>query len=169
MEATMPSRPVDRGLHVERSYTFLAPSELDEFEKRRVARAPRSAGHLGEIVSIERIVVNASPLDHVVLDDPTPGAFEVVDRSLETEARYGSSGDGAPARGWFDTPMHIERLPDRVRIVWQHLPAGVHRITTVARVAFAGTFVAPPATAEAMYEPDVRGRSSADTVRVTER
>jgi hypothetical protein len=171
MEATMPKAPVDRGIHVERAYTFLLPGELERFEKRAIARAPASEGRLGEVVVIERIVVNASPLDHVVLDDPLPGAFEVIDRSLETESRYGSAagGDDEARGGWFDTPLHVERLPDRVRTVWQHLPPGVHRVTTLARVAFAGTFVAPPATAEAMYEPDVRGRSAATTVRVQER
>jgi uncharacterized protein YfaS (alpha-2-macroglobulin family) len=122
-------------------------------------------------VSIERIVVNASPLDHVVLDDPLPGAFEVIDRSFETESRYGTSevGDEERRGSWFDTPLHVERLPDRVRTVWQHLPPGVHRVTTLARVAFAGSFVAPPASAEAMYEPDVRGRSAATTILIEDR
>lgn len=171
MEATMPTSPVDRGLHVERTYRFLLPGELDAFEKRAIVRAPASRGRLGDLVSIERIVVNASPLDHVVLDDPLPGAFEVIDRSLETESRYGTgdSGDDERRGTWFDTPLHVERLPDRVRTVWQHLPPGVHRVTTLVRVAFAGSFVAPPASVEAMYEPDVRGRSGAATILVEER
>jgi uncharacterized protein YfaS (alpha-2-macroglobulin family) len=171
MEARMPTTPVDRGLHVERAYRFLLPGELERFEKREVVRAPSSRGRLGELVSIERIVVNASPLDHVVLDDPLPGAFEVIDRSFETESRYGTSdvGDEERRGSWFDTPLHVERLPDRVRTVWQHLPPGVHRVTTLARVAFSGSFVAPPASAEAMYEPDVRGRSAATTILIEDR
>jgi uncharacterized protein YfaS (alpha-2-macroglobulin family) len=36
-------------------------------------------------------------------------------------------------------------------------------------VAFAGSFVAPPASAEAMYEPDVRGRSAATTILIEDR
>lgn len=170
-ESVLPREAEDRGIHIERTFTFLKSGELESFERGALKRSSSTNAVLGDLVMIERIVVNASPLDHVVLDDPLPGAFEVIDRTLETEARYGTSAfadDGAGASRWFDTPRHTERLPDRVRTVWQHLPAGVHRSTTLARVAFAGSFVAPPAAAEAMYEPDVRGRSASSNVRVTQ-
>lgn len=169
-EASLPTRAEDRGIHLERSYTFLKAGELDAYERRTLRRNAAESGVLGDLVSIERIVVNASPLDHVVLDDPLPGGFEVIDRTLETEARFGTdaTADGATSSRWFDVPRYTERLPDRVRTVWEHLPAGVHRTTTLARAAFAGTFVAPPATAEAMYEPDLRGRTAASSVRIAQ-
>ncbi len=169
-ESSLPKSGEDRGIHVERTYTFLKAAELDAYEKHDLRRASATSGVLGDLVSIERIVVNASPLDHVVLDDPLPGALEVIDRTLETEARFGTSAfaDGDASVRWYDVPRHTERLPDRVRTVWEHLPAGVHRTTTLARAAFAGTFVAPPATAEAMYEPDLRGRSASSSVRIAQ-
>ena len=164
----MPTKPVDRGMHLERRYTFVKPSELDAFEKNQLKRASSLEGSLGDLVVIERVLVNASPLDQVVLDDPLPGAFEVIDRSIETESRFGTSVFADERSGYFDEPRHVERLRDRVRAVWVHLPPGVHRTTTLARVAFSGTFQAPPAQVEAMYEPDVRGRSGGAVVRIRE-
>jgi uncharacterized protein YfaS (alpha-2-macroglobulin family) len=167
-EKQMPTTAVDRGIHVERRYVFLKASELESYEKHQLTRRSATEGTLGDLVIIERVVVNASPLDHVVLDDPLPGAFEVIDRSIETEARFGSGASTDSQDATFDGPGHVERLPDRVRSVWVHLPAGAHRTTTLARVAFSGTFAAPPALAEAMYEPDVRGRSTGVMVRIRE-
>ena len=166
-EKTMRTSPVDRGLHVERRFTFLRPSELASFEKSQLKRAPGDNGQVGDLVFIERLLVNAMPLDYVVLDDPLPGGFEIVDRSIKTEAQFGSGVSFEPSddAGYLDNPRHVERLPDRVRSVWSHLPPGVHRVTSLARVAFEGKYAAPPATAEAMYEPDVRGSSAG--VRVT--
>jgi uncharacterized protein YfaS (alpha-2-macroglobulin family) len=169
LEASMPTKPVDRGMHLERRYTFLKASELESFEKMQLKRGASLEGTVGDLVMIERVLVNASPLDQVVLDDPLPGAFEVIDRSLETEGRFGTSAFADDGGGrYFDEPRHVERLRDRVRAVWVHLPPGVHRTTTLARVAFSGTFQAPPAQVEAMYEPDVRGRSGGAVLRIRE-
>jgi uncharacterized protein YfaS (alpha-2-macroglobulin family) len=49
------------------------------------------------------------------------------------------------------------------------LPAGVTTFRHVARVTTPGTFVTPPARAEAMYAPEIFGRTAAETVVVPPR
>jgi hypothetical protein len=47
------------------------------------------------------------------------------------------------------------------------LAAGSSTQEYLARATSAGTFVAPPAMAEAMYRPALRGRSGASTLTVS--
>lgn len=63
-------------------------------------------------------------------------------------------------------PDHIERHDDRVLAFATHLGAGLHELTYLVRATTAGTFYAPGARAEAMYAPEVNGRSAGTTVTV---
>jgi uncharacterized protein YfaS (alpha-2-macroglobulin family) len=44
-----------------------------------------------------------------------------------------------------------------------HLPPGVHDFSYLARATTSGTFVLKPARAEAMYAPELWGRSDGGT------
>ena len=48
------------------------------------------------------------------------------------------------------------------------LPPGVHTVSVVARATTPGDFLLVPARAEAMYQPEVFGRSEAATFQVTD-
>jgi len=66
--------------------------------------------------------------------------------------------------GWDDghwSPWeHKERHDDRVSYFARMLWTGSYKASYVARATTAGSFVAPPAYAEEMYNPALQGRSS---------
>jgi hypothetical protein len=111
-----------------------------------------------------------------VLEDPLPSGLEAVDTTLATAGRQvqgraaveegegeGESEalDGADA--WYSVFNRVEMRDDRVLLFADHLPPGVHSYTYVARATTPGTFVLKPARAEAMYAPEIFGRSDGGT------
>ena len=65
--------------------------------------------------------------------------------------------------GGFD---HVERHDDRVDLFATRLDEGDHEFTYMLRATTAGNFVAAPAHAEEMYEPEVFGRTPSNRVEV---
>jgi hypothetical protein len=101
--------------------------------------------------------------------DPLPAGFEAVNPKLAT-SEASSPGRHRPAymrryRSHYGF-SHRELRDDRFQAFANRLPSGRKELRYLARATTAGTFEAPPAHAEAMYEPDVRGRSAAVTVEV---
>jgi hypothetical protein len=92
---------------------------------------------------------------YVVLDVPLPAGLEGVSRTL-------GRGRGAAVlsgrRGWWIS--HEEQRPDRVVVFADDLPPGTHTHTIDLRSTSRGHFTFPPATAEAMYMPEVHGRTA---------
>jgi uncharacterized protein YfaS (alpha-2-macroglobulin family) len=66
-------------------------------------------------------------------------------------------------RGTFD---HVERHDDRVLLFATRLSEGHHEFSYIVRATTAGVFVTAPARAEEMYEPEVLGRTSTQSVEV---
>jgi uncharacterized protein YfaS (alpha-2-macroglobulin family) len=66
-------------------------------------------------------------------------------------------------RGGFD---HVEKHDDRVMAFATRLTAGRHELTYLVRATTAGTFTAAGASGEAMYAPEIVGRSVPLTITV---
>jgi uncharacterized protein YfaS (alpha-2-macroglobulin family) len=56
--------------------------------------------------------------------------------------------------------IRVERRDDRVVAFAPEVPAGIYRFEYLARAATAGSFSAPPAAVELMYDPEVRARTA---------
>ncbi|OGS17015.1 MAG: hypothetical protein A2219_01655 [Elusimicrobia bacterium RIFOXYA2_FULL_50_26] len=104
----------------------------------------------------------------VVVDDPLPAGFEIVDMSFATEsseeARQFSQtlqDDGSSWWGGFD---YSEKYDDRVLLFANYLEHGEHTYTYLMQATTAGEFFMPPTKAEEMYTPEVFGRTSQGTV-----
>jgi alpha-2-macroglobulin len=65
--------------------------------------------------------------------------------------------------GYFE---HVEKHDDRVIAFATRLASGRHEFSYLVRATTAGTFDARGATVEAMYAPELVGRSQASTVTV---
>ena len=106
-------------------------------------------------------------------DDEVVSGFEPVDGSLRTTATdlgavstTQSSATNRFAwwrRGGFD---HVEKHDDKVMAFATRLGAGRHELTYLVRATTSGTFTAAGAFGEAMYAPEIMGRSSALTLTV---
>ncbi|HEX4452966.1 MAG TPA: alpha-2-macroglobulin family protein [Kofleriaceae bacterium] len=109
-----------------------------------------------------RIVIEASsttPNDSVALVDPLPAGLEGVNTHLATAER-GASGEYDPA--W----RYVEMRDERAEAFALALAPGAHRFAYTARATTPGVFVAAPAKAEAMYEPETFGRTASEAVTI---
>ena len=122
--------------------------------------------------------------EFVAVEDPLPAGLEVIDehfghqQSLDPLSRHRERGritTETPARRsvlpglavWLVGPTgawspweHKETHDDRVSYFARLLWTGSYTASYIARATTAGSFVAPPAYAEEMYNPAVQGRSS---------
>jgi uncharacterized protein YfaS (alpha-2-macroglobulin family) len=115
----------------------------------------------------------------VALEDPLPAGLEPVDTGLRTSgveafASIGSrsaavEGDGSTWQAflygrwdgerwspWEHQELHDDRVSYFARVLW----TGSYTASYIARATTAGSFVAPPAYAEEMYNPAVQGRTA---------
>jgi hypothetical protein len=163
-----PVRPDDGGITLERWYETLTDG------KPTIRVAP------GDLVRVRLRVTVPADRQFVVLDDALPAGLEAVDVSLRTQGELpGVEADQAGVEGrrgygmwygsWWSPFDHREIRDDRVVFAATLLPAGTYWATYVARATTPGTFVRPPAHAEEMYNPAVRGRSEGGTFTVGER
>jgi len=101
----------------------------------------------------------------VVVDDPLPAGFEVVNTAFATESREQMrqmgrtqeySGDD-PWGSWWGRFDHTEIYDDRVLLFADQLANGNHEYSYFVRAITAGTFALPQTKAEEMYTPEVFG------------
>ena len=146
-DRTDPTRAqaVDRGLGIQRTY-----QRLDE-ENRP---GPLEGLRVGDRVLVTLRVDVPEELDWLAIEDPIPSVLEPIQGVFRTSG--GASHPLIPV--WSSDFQEIRG--DRVRHFKDHVPDGVHWIRYVARVRSAGDVVAPPARAEAMYDPDRFGQSA---------
>ncbi len=109
-----------------------------------------------------RVVIEASsttPNDSVALVDPLPAGLEGVNTHLATAER-GAAGEYDAA--W----RYVEMRDERAEAFALALAPGAHRFAYTARATTPGVFVAAPAKAEDMYEPETFGRTASESVTI---
>ena len=145
-----PSR--DQGLAIER--------------KVRLRRGDASASiPVGEAVAFDLTLRNRAPLSYVAIEVPVPAGLEPVLDNLGKG--HGASRLAREGGGLGSMTSHEERHPDRVLLFIDHLSAGEHMQTVQLRAITPGEFALPPARAEAMYMPEIYGRSTGDRLTVS--
>ena len=140
------------------------PANNRGIEVSRVVRA-REAGReitakggpvaSGESVVFDITIKNRTQFSYVVVNVPVPAGLEPVQENL-------GKGHAASAmteeRGYWIS--YQENRPDRVLLFADVLAPGSHVHTIQLRATTPGRYVLPPARAEAMYAPEVYGRSA---------
>jgi alpha-2-macroglobulin len=143
---------LDKGMTVTREY--LDPDTLQ----------PIGSPKANQLVRVKLTVNTAGERRYVALRDRLPAGLEPVNSRLATE-----KGDAAEQRntGWRPpTWVHTDLRDDGATAFADYLPAGAHVFEYNARATLPGEFSVLPAEVEAMYEPDVRGRTAAGTMKV---
>ena len=105
---------------------------------------------------------------HMAVVDRLPAGFEPVLKrfSNQDDSEPRSTRQASWAANW-DTLWQNEELhDDRMQVFADTLGKGTSSHDYLVRAATTGIFVAPPASAEAMYDPAVQGRSPARTVEI---
>ena len=138
-QADLPAR--DQGFVVTRSL-------------RTATGAATTAVPAGQPIAMDITIESRTRVRYVVVNVPLPSGLEGVSRTL-------GQGRGAAvlggSRGWWVS--HEEQRADRVVVFADDLPPGTHRHTIDLRSTSRGQFSFPPALAEAMYMPEVYGRT----------
>lgn len=137
----------------------------------------------GEVVRVDLYASLPTARAFVVVDDPVAGALEPVNRDLATSSRIDADKGGfkaADGAWWFTfgdweeygvsqwSFYHHELGHAAVRYYADYLPAGNYHLSYSAQVIADGEFHVPAARAEAMYDPDIFGTSTAFTLTTGE-
>lgn len=135
--------------------------ERDYFDPR--TGAPLSEVRSGELVRVSLRVTNDAPRHYVALTDLLPAGLEALNtRFVTTETQPDRSS--SRNRLW---STYREIQDERVSSFsnWMGRPQ-TYTLEYLARATTSGTFVAPAATVEAMYEPALRGSVEPSSLRV---
>ena len=116
---------------------------------------------LGDLMHVVLVVRNlySAPITNLAVVDRLPAGFEIENPRLGRDAVTDVPGDP------FDVAA-MNLRDDRVELFGDLPGGGVRAFSYAVRAVTAGTFTAPPAQAEAMYDPDVLSTDVAGTVRV---
>jgi hypothetical protein len=149
----MPTEPVEAGFFVQKTMRPISALSAPGTQARFAA---------GQVVLCEIDVVTPSPRQFVVIEDPLPGGFEIVDFGLRTGGTWMANLEQTPA-------TRRELRDDRVLYFADALPAGISRYRYLARAAIIGSFQAPPTRVEEMYVPETFGRTAGGRVDIAAR
>ena len=134
------------------------PARAQGLEVTRVVRTGTAQAitsvRAGEALAFDLTISNRTQLNYVVVNVPVPAGLEPVLENLG-KGHQASTLAGAQEH-W---TSYQERRPDRVLLFADTLQPGIHRHTIQLRATTPGSYALPPARAEAMYTPEVYGRS----------
>jgi uncharacterized protein YfaS (alpha-2-macroglobulin family) len=142
---------VVRGLGLKRRY--LDPTTLE----------PVTRIKLGQLVKVRVEVTSETERHYIAVSDPIPAGLEAQNPKLATSA---ASEARRPAWAESSTWTWSELRDQRVLGFSDNLRPGTHVFEYLARATIAGRFRAAPAQVEAMYDPDLIGRSPLATIEV---
>jgi uncharacterized protein YfaS (alpha-2-macroglobulin family) len=158
--APQPPDAQDRGYAVQRQYARYSNGK---------SAAPATAFKAGDVVRVTVTLTLRGEGRYVALTDPLPAGFEAIeDWNATAESRLAEHATGDDQNGYWGQAGfdHIEKHDDRVLAFATLLDPGRHTLSYLARATTSGTFSVPGATAEAMYAPELSGRSTATTIVV---
>jgi uncharacterized protein YfaS (alpha-2-macroglobulin family) len=171
--AALPTRARDEGLFVTKYVRGVLPAAV-QAALGTIPKKTADSVNAGELVIVDLLFESAEPRERVVLDDPLPAGLEALDFDLDTTSkasRDAASKQPDPKATWLGTTFRTatprrEVRDDRVVTYFDKIEPGMYRVSYLARASSIGTFVVPPTRIEAMYSPEVFGRTAASTLSV---
>ena len=135
----------------------------------------KTAFKAGELVEVRLSVTTDAARRWVAMVDPIPAGFEVLNAKLAAGGTNlapptTSTDPWATRRQAYWNSLawaHEEVRDDRVQWFSDQMPAGTYELSYRARATIDGAFTVMPATIEAMYHPEIRGRTEKTTVAIT--
>lgn len=150
-----------------------APASFDKpasegFEVERKVEPLRGDLRAGKRAVVTLTVKTKQDRTFVALEDALPAGWEIVDTSFATEGRE----DAREARRkggherWWGSFQRAERYDDRIQVFADYMTAGEHEWSYLIQATTPGRYHVPAAVVEAMYEPEVHGRTASGTAEV---
>ena len=154
------SRPaLSSGLTLSRTYDLL------DGRGQNARPAPRDAsGRIavpaGSLVRVTLRLSTPTARSYVAVDDALPAGLEALNGALSNASGSVLENAGAGQSDWWGSFNHTELRDDRVLLFGDRVYGGEHTFVYVARATTPGTYALPAATAELMYRPEVRARTT---------
>lgn len=149
---------LDRGFAVARTYEGANKTSS-------VTKDSQGRWHVkvGDLVRVKVTIKTGGRRFHVALVDPLPAGFEPSNSALIGTETVTQS-DVADWQWW----NHENLRDDRAEVFCNDLWTGnySYSYSYITRATTSGTFIAPPAKAEEMYQAETFGRTASDTVIV---
>jgi uncharacterized protein YfaS (alpha-2-macroglobulin family) len=129
----------------------------------------------GDLVTVKLEIDADATHKWIALVDRLPAGFEPINPKLASGgAPQGDADKDKPTNPWASYSGrwadvnwdHEDMRDDRVAWFADHMNAGHYSLTYQVRATIAGTFTALPAQIEAMYQPDIRGRSDQASITI---
>ncbi len=180
--------PFSEGLFVGRRWILPDGKVIDFMEFDKDGKPATAARNLkipqGAKVTVVLYVQPKASMNSLVLADIVPGGFEIDNPNLVPDGDSNSAAAGTlidpktkkpiPAPKVFGNAYSLnssmesrtEMRDDRLLLFVNQLPARSGVFIYTLRAVSKGTFVLPPVSAEAMYEPEVRALTAPGTVTV---
>ncbi|MFH0920972.1 MAG: alpha-2-macroglobulin family protein [Fibrobacterota bacterium] len=143
----------DEGLFVDREYQTLEgkPLKPEEFK-------------VGQMVLVRLTVKTTRERHFVAVNDAVPAGCEIIDPTLSvvsSELKAKLTAFNRESRSsWWGSWNHVEYRDQRCLLFADVLDAGAHTFAYLVRPSITGSFGTPATHAEAMYEPEIFGRSA---------
>ncbi|HEY4178502.1 MAG TPA: MG2 domain-containing protein [Kofleriaceae bacterium] len=119
----------------------------------------KTAFQVNEVVVVKVTADMKDEEPHLMLSDPIPAGFEVLNTALKT-----TGGDSVKQTEEWGTYREIH--DDRVDFASEWTWGGNHMHEYSMRAVASGTFTLPPAHAELMYQPEVNGQTGISTIEI---
>ena len=150
-----------QGFVVSRSF-FRVPSGGGALE--RIDPEADGALHVkaGEVIEERLELVNAEDRTHVAVTAPLAAGLEPLNPNLAN-----APAEAAPSETPAIAPDWASYGDDRVLYAFDRLPKGNYRFAFRTRALVPGSFIAPPAEAETMYQKGIYGASAGQRVVVS--
>jgi uncharacterized protein YfaS (alpha-2-macroglobulin family) len=116
----------------------------------------------GEVIEERLELVNAEDRMHVAITVPLAAGLEPLNPNLAN-----APAEAAPSETPAIAPDWASYGDDRVLYAFDRLPKGNYRFAFRTRALIPGSFIAPPAEAETMYQKGVYGASAGQRVVVS--
>ncbi len=111
-------------------------------------------------------VVDAIPAGWEPLDSSLAGTSKAPDQQPDTSGDNEGGTDELPAFGGSWVYDHHEIDDIEVRLYADYMPPGIHTFRYAARATTPGTYAHPPTQVEAMYQPEIFGRTAGGLMTV---
>ncbi len=116
----------------------------------------------GDVIEERLELVNAEDRTHVAITVPLAAGLEPLNPNLAN-----APAEAAPSETPAIAPDWASYGDDRVLYAFDRLPKGNYRFAFRTRALIPGSFIAPPAEAETMYQKGVYGASAGQRVVVS--
>ncbi len=149
--------PVDRGIIVQRRYSFADCAEDAACPDVREAK-------LGDVIRVDLTIIAPNDLYYVMVEDPLPAGGEAIDTGLATTSLLAMSPtlrrEDSRYWWWWHWYSRSELRDEKVVLFADRLSKGTYEYSYTFRTTLPGDFHVIPTVAKEMYFPEVFGRSN---------